>query len=152
MNRKIAHYRGYKIEGENDERSWLVRVRPVRVGLPILWFSTFRVTERTWNDALSEAHMHIDAVISQQLTGQRGRSLSAALSPVTGERPYILPELELIFDSVWEVIRPHGILSSEAERQLRLALARRLVILATSGITEARELRRQAIEHFLLSQ
>ena len=62
------------------------------------------------------------------------------------------PELELIFDSVWEVIRPRGTLGPKAETQLRLALARRLVILSTSGVTDVRELRRQAIEHFMLGR
>jgi hypothetical protein len=59
---------------------------------------------------------------------------------------YVPSELELIFDSVWEVIRPRGTLAPKAEKQLRLALARRLVILANNGINDARELRRQAIE------
>jgi hypothetical protein len=62
------------------------------------------------------------------------------------------PELELIFDSVWEVIRPRGTLGPKVETQLRLALVRRLVILSTSGIVDARELRRQAIEHFMLDR
>lgn len=62
------------------------------------------------------------------------------------------PELELIFDSVWEVIRPRGTLGPKAEAQLRHALARRLVILANSGINDARELRRQAIEQFMLGR
>jgi hypothetical protein len=60
--------------------------------------------------------------------------------------------LELIFDSVWEVIRPRGTLGPHAERQLRMALARRLVILSTSGITDAGELRRLAIEQFILGR
>jgi hypothetical protein len=53
---------------------------------------------------------------------------------------------------VWEVIRPRGTLGPKVETQLRLALARRLVILSTSGIVDARELRRQAIEHFMLGR
>lgn len=60
------------------------------------------------------------------------------------------PELELIFESAWTVIRPHGAIEPQAEKQLRLALARHLVLLASSGITDAGELRRQAIEHFML--
>jgi hypothetical protein len=66
--------------------------------------------------------------------------------------PRVPSELEIIFDSVWDVIRPRGTLGPKAETQLRLALARRLVILAGSGVTEARELRRQAIEHFMLGR
>jgi hypothetical protein len=65
---------------------------------------------------------------------------------------YVPSALELIFDSVWEVIRPRGTLGPKAEKQLRLALARRLVILANSGINDARELRRQAIEQFMLGR
>jgi len=66
--------------------------------------------------------------------------------------PRVPSELEIIFDSVWDVIRPRGTLGPKAETQLRLALARRLVMLAGSGVTEARELRRQAIEHFMLGR
>jgi hypothetical protein len=47
--------------------------------------------------------------------------------------PRVPSELEIIFDSVWDVIRPRGTLGPKAETQLRLALARRLVILAGSG-------------------
>jgi hypothetical protein len=65
---------------------------------------------------------------------------------------YVPPELELIFDSVWEVIRPRGTLGPKAEAQLRLALARRLVILSTSGVVDAGELRRQAIDDFMLGR
>jgi hypothetical protein len=59
-------------------------------------------------------------------------------------------ELQRTFKSVWAVIRPRGTIERQTEKQLRSALARRLIILSSSGITEARELRRQAIEHFML--
>jgi len=62
----------------------------------------------------------------------------------------VTPELELIFESAWTVIRPRGAIEPKAEKQLRLALARHLVLLASSGITDAAELRHQAIEHFML--
>jgi hypothetical protein len=65
-------------------------------------------------------------------------------------KPHIPAELELIFDSVWEVIQPRGTLGPKAEQQLRMALARRLIILMNNGVVDAPELRRQAIEHFLL--
>ena len=66
------------------------------------------------------------------------------------DKPHVPEALELIFDSVWEVIQPRGALGPKAEQQLRMALARRLVILVNSGVVDAPELRRQAIEHFLL--
>jgi hypothetical protein len=75
------------------------------------------------------------------------RALMASKDP-----RYVPSELELIFDSVWEVIRPRGALGQKTESQLRLALARRLVILAASGITDACELRRQAIDQFMLGR
>jgi hypothetical protein len=72
---------------------------------------------------------------------------------MTGVGPSHVPAaLERIFESAWAVIRPRGAIKPKAERQLRLALARRLVLLASSGITEPRELRRQAIEHFMLAE
>jgi hypothetical protein len=62
------------------------------------------------------------------------------------------PELGLIFESAWTVIRPRGTIGPQTEEQLRLALARRLILLASSGIADARELRRQAIEHFMFTE
>lgn len=73
-----------------------------------------------------------------------------AMAP--NDNPHVPPELELIFDSVWDEIRPRGTLGPKAETQLRMALARRLVILVHSGVTDASELRRQAIEHFMLGR
>jgi hypothetical protein len=70
----------------------------------------------------------------------------------TDDPAHVPPELELIFVSVWEVIRPRGTLGPNGERQLRMALARRLVLLSTSGITDAGELRRLAIEQFMLGR
>ena len=58
--------------------------------------------------------------------------------------------LQRTFKSVWAVIRPRGSIERQAEKQLRSALARRLIFLSSSGIAETRELRRQAIEHFML--
>ena len=52
--------------------------------------------------------------------------------------------------SAWTVIRPRGAIGPQAEKQLRLVLARRLILLSSSGITDAGELRRQVIEHFML--
>ncbi len=64
------------------------------------------------------------------------------------DTPYVPSQLELIFDSVWEEIRQQGTLGSKAEQQMRMALARRLVLLSSSGVTSAPELRRQAINYF----
>lgn len=66
--------------------------------------------------------------------------------------PYVPTQLELVFDSVWKVIRPDKNLGPAEEVRVRLALARRLVILSTNGVTDAAELRHQAIEYFLLEQ
>jgi hypothetical protein len=65
--------------------------------------------------------------------------------------PYVPTQLELVFDSVWKVIRREHLEPTE-EVQLRLALAHRLVVLSTSGVTDAAELRRLAIEYFFLEQ
>jgi hypothetical protein len=65
-------------------------------------------------------------------------------------KPQVPAELEIIFDSVWEVIQPRGTVGPKAEQQLRMALARRLIILINNGVVDAPELRRRAIEHFVL--
>ena len=138
-------------EGESDGQSWLLRVRPTKPNLPVLWLSSFRVVEPTWDRALGEAHEHIDAMLGEhaslQVVGPRHEPPTEIKSPPR----YVPPQLELIFNSVWEVIRPQGTVRPHAEAQLRLALARRLLTLSTQ-VTDARELRRQAIEHFLLNQ
>jgi hypothetical protein len=60
-------------------------------------------------------------------------------------------ELKEAFMATWLVIRPRGTrIGSRRETQLRLALARYLAQLSSHGVTVTRELRRQAIEHFLL--
>ena len=96
--------------------------------------------------------MHIDAVFAVGEVTQQARRFARDVPTSVNGDAAVPPELELTFDSVWEVIRPHGTLEPKAENQLRLALARRLVILVNSGVTQARELRRQAIEHFLLER
>ena len=62
--------------------------------------------------------------------------------------PYVPSELELVFDSVWKEIRPPELGSLE-ETRLRLALARQLVNLSNSGVTDAANLRQRALEYFL---
>ena len=151
MKREVAHYRGYRIEGESDGQSWLLRVRPTKPNLPVLWLSSFRVVEPTWDRALSEAHEHIDAMLGEHASLQEAGPRHEPPTEIKSPPRYVPPQLELIFNSVWEVIRPQGTVRPHAEALLRLALARRLLTLSTQ-VTEARELRRQAIEHFLLNQ
>jgi hypothetical protein len=64
---------------------------------------------------------------------------------------YVPSELEKVFDAAWVVVRPRKAIKPRQQTQLRLALARYLVHLATNGVTDAKELRRRAIEHFLLT-
>ena len=64
--------------------------------------------------------------------------------------PNILAE---VFDDVWPVVRPKQLVeNSPAEMSARLALARVIVEIAAKGVTDARELRRLAIEDFLLGK
>ena len=64
MLRQTTYYRGYRIEGESDDRSWLLRIGPRRPALPILRFASFRVKHPTWSEALAEAGQRIDAVLA----------------------------------------------------------------------------------------
>jgi hypothetical protein len=62
---KYAYYRGYMIEGEKDRQGWLLHVSPAKPELPILRRADFRVTEKTWAQALSEAVAEIEALRKQ---------------------------------------------------------------------------------------
>ena len=62
--------------------------------------------------------------------------------------PYLPSELQLVFDSIWKQIRTLELGDLE-QVQLRLALARYLVILSNSGVRDAVNLRQRALEYFL---
>ena len=62
--KRSTFYRGYRIEGEHDDRSWLLRIGPRQFDLPILRFASFRVMRPTWSEALAEAGKRIDAVLA----------------------------------------------------------------------------------------
>jgi hypothetical protein len=64
MKRHATYYRGYRIEGERNDDSWLLRIGPRRADLPIMRFASFRVMHPTWNEALAEAGQRIDAVLA----------------------------------------------------------------------------------------
>jgi hypothetical protein len=64
MSRNEAHYRGYKIEGAPNGRSWVLHVQPIRPELPILSTSSFRVIQSTWSKAVSEAVARIDDLLT----------------------------------------------------------------------------------------
>jgi hypothetical protein len=67
-------------------------------------------------------------------------------------KPYAPSDIVRVFDAAWEVIRPKShTIRPRTENRLRLDLARAIIALAESGVTDATELRRQAIEQFVLS-
>ena len=74
--------------------------------------------------------------------------LSAAMAYRNKLEPYLPSELELVFDSIWKQIRTPELGDLE-QVQLRLALARYLVILSNRGVRDAVNLRERALEHFL---
>jgi hypothetical protein len=61
------------------------------------------------------------------------------------------PDLINVFDAAWKVIGRQGSLSASEQSRLRLNLAMHIVTLSNSGINDPREMRRLAIEHFLLA-
>ena len=70
--------------------------------------SSFRAVEATWDRALGEAHEHIDAMLGEHASLQE---VGSRHEPPTGKKSpprCVPPQLELIFNSVWEVIRPQG--------------------------------------------
>lgn len=68
--------------------------------------------------------------------------------------PHVTPDiLGTVFDEAWPVVRPKQLVeNSPSEMSARLALARVIVEIAARGVTDAGELRRQAIEDFLLGK
>jgi hypothetical protein len=74
MKRRATYYRGYRIEGERDDHSWLLRIGPRRADLPIMRFASFRVMRPTWSEALAEAGQRIDtALAGGEVTRERAR-------------------------------------------------------------------------------
>ena len=70
---------------------------------------------------------------------------------ITNSKSYAPSELVRVFDAAWKVIRHKGRHSLKPqETRRRLHLARCVIALAESGVKDAKELRRQAIEQFLL--
>jgi hypothetical protein len=60
--------------------------------------------------------------------------------------------IEDVFDATWRVVGSRNTpLAPREEWQLRLLLAKLLVELESSGVTDPRELRRRAIEEIVLA-
>jgi hypothetical protein len=76
------------------------------------------------------------------------------MMPEHGKWPHVPPDiLGEVFDEAWPVVRPKQLVeNSRAEMDARLALARVIVEAAARGVTDAKELRREAIESFLLGK
>jgi hypothetical protein len=62
MSKNAAYYRGYKIEGDQERQGWLLHVSPAKPESPILRRADFRVSAKTWPQAVSEAVGEIDAL------------------------------------------------------------------------------------------
>ena len=57
-----------------------------------------------------------------------------------------------VFDAAWPVVRAQQFASNSSDDDARLALARVIVEIAAKGVTDPEELRRRAIEEFLLGK
>ena len=58
---------------------------------------------------------------------------------------------EDVFDAIWLVVGNRASISAQEERRMRLFVAKLLVALQSSGVTDPRELRRRAVEEILLA-
>jgi len=58
---------------------------------------------------------------------------------------------EDVFDAIWLVVGNRASISAQEERRMRLFVAKLLVELESSGVTDPRELRRRAVEEILLA-
>ena len=65
--------------------------------------------------------------------------------------PEVSEVLERAFDDVWTVLAAHQEPGSECEPEMGITVGRTLVALATNGITDRQELRRQALETIALA-
>jgi hypothetical protein len=73
---------------------------------------------------------------------------------IASRRKQIPTELRLedVFDAIWLVVgNRHRLLPPDEESRLRLGLAKLIVELEASGVTDPRELRRRAIEEIVLT-
>ena len=72
--------------------------------------------------------------------------------PPSWSDPVVLAAIERAFDATWPVIRAHEAGNDKARMaELSMALRRRLVELAATGVTDPHELRRLALESFPLT-
>ena len=84
-----------------------------------------------------------------------GSKPDVALSPwrirfITHDTPDLMGAA---FNSAWVIVKPPQLEPhSRQEKQLRLDLARCITDLVANGVTDAEELRRQAVEQMLLAQ
>jgi hypothetical protein len=74
------------------------------------------------------------------------RSISSHCDPKT------LAAIDLAFDGAWSVLETRELLTRFAnDCELRAELSQRLVVLASDGVTDPDELRRQALASFPLA-
>jgi hypothetical protein len=65
--------------------------------------------------------------------------------------PVVLAAIERAFDATWPVIRAHEAGNDKARiAELSMMLSHKLVELAANGVTDPQELRRLALEAFIL--
>jgi hypothetical protein len=74
------------------------------------------------------------------------RSISSHCDPKT------LAAIDLAFDGAWVVLQTRDLLARFTnDSELQAELSQRLVVLASDGVTDAEELRRQALASFPLA-
>jgi hypothetical protein len=74
------------------------------------------------------------------------RSISSPCDPKT------LAAIDLAFDGAWNVLETRDLLARFTnDSELKAELSQRLVVLASDGVTDAEELRRQALASFPLA-
>ena len=74
------------------------------------------------------------------------RSISSHCDPKT------LTAIDLAFDGAWNVLETRDLLARFTnDSELKAELSQRLVVLASDGVTDAEELRRQVLASFRLA-
>jgi hypothetical protein len=138
MPNRTASYRGYEIKGSISGKGWSVEVHPRGPDFPILSQGAFRSTHPSWNAAVAEATSRVDAVLDDR-----------------GIEPNLPAALQEVLEDAWEIVGSSSRAAksgSYVKTQLRQALARCIVALAATGITDRNELRREAVERIVLGE
>ena len=111
FSRHQAHHRGYHIEGEKRGRGFLLRVTPVRAGLPGLPWARFRTIRGVWDKAVCDVTRYIDDFLASHPSPARRVPQVKEISGTD--------EMTSAFPALNDQNRPKTLIGLVAEKQIR---------------------------------